>query len=132
MIASSVKDIVFSQQPPQTKLQVAPGISDTMASNGDASKVDEPLSLAPVEATLSNESGNGATNGADGANGDVSTTKTSRFDPNFTESVIKATGPKANPRVAKIMASLTRHLHDFCRENEITIDEYMAGIDLVR
>ena len=58
-------------------------------------------------------------------------TQASRFDPNFTESVINANGPKANPRLAKVMASLTRHLHDFCRENEITIDEYMAGIDMV-
>ncbi|KAK3697141.1 hypothetical protein LTR37_017637 [Vermiconidia calcicola] len=58
-------------------------------------------------------------------------TQASRFDPNFTESVINANGPKANPRLAKVMASLTRHLHDFCRENEITIDEYMAGIDMI-
>lgn len=64
-----------------------------------------------------------------GSNGD--STGVSRFDPNFTDSVINATGPKANPRIKKVLASLTRHLHDFCRENEITVDEYMAGIDMV-
>ncbi|TKA66349.1 hypothetical protein B0A55_08246 [Friedmanniomyces simplex] len=72
-------------------------------------------------------------NGSNCTNGDAdeSSTKTSRFDPHFTDAVINATGPKANPRLRKVMASLTRHLHDFCRENEITVDEYMAGIDLI-
>ena len=56
---------------------------------------------------------------------------TSRYDTEFTDSVINAVGPKANPRLAKIMNSLTIHLHDWMRENEITLDEYMAGIDLV-
>lgn len=64
----------------------------------------------------------------DGANG---ATATSRYDPKFTDSVINAVGPKANPRMRKVMASLVRHLHDFCRENEITVDEYMAGIEMV-
>lgn len=63
---------------------------------------------------------------ANGVNGDAA-----RFDPNFTDSVINAVGPKANARLAKIMNSLTRHLHDWMRENEITLDEYMTGIDLV-
>lgn len=31
----------------------------------------------------------------------------------------------------KVMASLVRHLHDLCRENKITVEEYMAGLDLV-
>ena len=57
--------------------------------------------------------------------------KTSRFDPDFTSNVVNAVGPNANPRMKKVMASLVQHLHDFCRENEITVDEYMAGIDLV-
>ena len=64
-----------------------------------------------------------------GTNG--STASVSRFDPHFTDNVINATGPKASPRLRKVMGSLTRHLHDFCRENEITIDEYMAAIEMV-
>lgn len=82
-------------------------------------KVDQPLNLVPESV----ESANG-TNG--------SSTKASRFDPNFTDSVVNATGPKANPRLKQVMGSLVRHLHDFCRENEITMEEYMMGIKMVR
>lgn len=54
-----------------------------------------------------------------------------KFDPHFTDTVINATGPKASPRMRKVITGLIRHLHDFCREEEITVDEYMAGIDFV-
>ena len=53
------------------------------------------------------------------------------FDPNFTQNVINATGPKANPRVRQVVGSLVRHLHDFLRENEVTVEEWMAGVDLI-
>lgn len=82
---------------------------------------NKPLNVVPVNGEA----------GTNGVNGSTDTTKTSRFDPKFTDSVINATGPKANSRVAKVLASLTRHMHDFCRENELTIDEFMAGIDVV-
>lgn len=59
-------------------------------------------------------------------------TKASRFNPKFTDAVIAATGPKANPRLAQIMPSLLRHLHDFARENEITVDEWTAAVNMVR
>ncbi|KAG9236179.1 Intradiol ring-cleavage dioxygenase [Amylocarpus encephaloides] len=55
----------------------------------------------------------------------------SRFDPNFTRHVIEATGPKTTPRMRKVMASLIQHVHDFARENEITIDEWMAAVDMM-
>lgn len=64
------------------------------------------------------------------ANKDGST-KPSRFDPKFTDSVIAATGPKANARLAQVMPSLLRHLHDFARENEITVDEWTAAVEMV-
>ena len=54
-----------------------------------------------------------------------------RFDPNFTQNVINATGPKASPRLRKVMGSLIRHIHDFARENEVTVDEWMAGVEMV-
>ena len=54
-----------------------------------------------------------------------------KFDPNFTQNVISATGPRASQRMRKVMASLIQHLHDFARENEITVDEWMAGVELV-
>jgi len=86
-----------------------------------AEKVEQPMGVIS----------NNGTNGAHTANGHDAV-KASRFDPAFTDAVINATGPKATPRLRKVMASLTRHLHDFCRENEITIDEYMAGVEMVR
>lgn len=93
-----------------------------------SSKVEEPLDLAPVQHDNQGDA-NGATNGLNGTNG--ATTSVSRFDPTFTENVVNATGPKATPRMRKVVGSLIRHLHDFCRENEITVDEYMAAIDMV-
>ncbi|KAH7384995.1 Intradiol ring-cleavage dioxygenase [Cadophora sp. MPI-SDFR-AT-0126] len=55
----------------------------------------------------------------------------SRFDPNFTQHVIDATGPKATPRMRKVMGSLIKHVHDFARENELTVEEWMAGVEMM-
>lgn len=54
-----------------------------------------------------------------------------KYDPEFTDNVIAATGPKANPRLKEIMPSLLRHLHDFAREVDLTVAEWTAGVDLV-
>jgi len=67
------------------------------------------------------------TNGSD-SNG---VANTSRFDPDFTQKVIEATGPKTTPRARKVMASLIQHVHDFARENELTVDEWMAGVEMM-
>lgn len=64
-------------------------------------------------------------------NGAVSDSKAHKFNPTFTQTVINATGPKATPRVRQLTTSLITHLHDFARENELTIDEWMAGVELV-
>jgi len=72
-------------------------------------KVVDPSTLAPVQ------TGGDATYGTGKPGVDGSTTNVLRFDPHFTDNVIKATGPNATPRLRKVMASLTRHLHDFCR-----------------
>jgi len=64
-----------------------------------------------------------ASSGANGA--------THRFDPNFTRNVINATGPKASQRARKVMGSLIQHLHDFARENEITVDEWMTAVNFM-
>lgn len=53
------------------------------------------------------------------------------FDLSITESVINATGPKANARLREVFANLTRHLHDFCRESEITRSEFEATLKMV-
>ncbi|RYN42517.1 hypothetical protein AA0112_g1201 [Alternaria arborescens] len=61
----------------------------------------------------------------------VSDSKEHKFNPNFTQAVINATGPKATPRVRQLTAGLIRHLHDFARENELTVDEWMTGVELL-
>ena len=53
------------------------------------------------------------------------------LDPNFTPNVINAMGPKVTPRTRQVMASMIQHIHDFARENEITVEEWMKGIGLV-
>jgi hypothetical protein len=58
-------------------------------------------------------------------------TAASKYDPNFTRNVINAIGPNATPRMRSVMSSLIQHLHDFARENEITVEEWMAGVTLV-
>jgi catechol 1,2-dioxygenase len=62
----------------------------------------------------------------------VKQSKEHKFNPNFTQAVINATGPKATPRVRQLTAGLIQHLHDFARENELTVDEWMQGVELVR
>ncbi len=59
-------------------------------------------------------------------NGDIP-----RFDPDFTENVINAIGPKTTPRMRQVMSSLIRHVHNFARENELTVDEWMQGVQLL-
>ncbi|KAH7070383.1 Intradiol ring-cleavage dioxygenase [Paraphoma chrysanthemicola] len=66
------------------------------------------------------------TNGAS-----VNGSKTHKYNPTFTQSVINATGPKATPRVRQLTSSLIQHLHDFARENELTVDEWMLGVELM-
>jgi len=54
-----------------------------------------------------------------------------QYDPTFTDQVIKATGPNAHPRLAEVMPSLLRHLHDFAREVNLTVAEWTAAVDLI-
>jgi hypothetical protein len=54
-----------------------------------------------------------------------------QLDEDVTNQVIAATGPKAHARLASIIPSLTRHLHAFMRESQITSTELMAAFDLV-
>ncbi|KAK7908320.1 hypothetical protein PG985_015623 [Apiospora marii] len=88
--------------------------------------------LVPVDAA-------GKANGAEGkksasAAGPSPSSSSSQkpdYDSEFTDMVIAATGPKANPRLAQIMPSLVRHLHDFAREVDLTVAEWTAGVDMI-
>jgi catechol 1,2-dioxygenase len=64
-------------------------------------------------------------------NGHANAGADSRFDPTFTQNVIEAMGPKTTPRMRQVMGSLIRHIHDFARENELTVDEWMAGVEMI-
>jgi catechol 1,2-dioxygenase len=61
----------------------------------------------------------------------MATESTSRFDPTFTQRVIDAMGPKTDPRFRQVMTSLIKHVHGFAREVELTVDEWMAGVELM-
>jgi hypothetical protein len=75
---------------------------------------------------------NGASNGAPLHAPEPNNAKPAhRFDPNFTQLVIDTMGPNTAPRTRFVMSSLIRHLHDFARETELTIDEWMAGVHFV-
>ncbi|KIW30042.1 uncharacterized protein PV07_05821 [Cladophialophora immunda] len=58
-------------------------------------------------------------------------TGASRYDPNFTQNVINAMGPKTSPRMREVMTSLIKHLHDFAREIDLTVDEWAEGVQLL-
>jgi catechol 1,2-dioxygenase len=55
----------------------------------------------------------------------------SRFDPNFTNHVVETIGPNTTPRNREVIGSLIRHLHDFAREVELSVDEWMLGVHFV-
>jgi catechol 1,2-dioxygenase len=46
----------------------------------------------------------------------------------WTEQIINSMGPKTDPRMREVMSSLTRHLHDFAREVDLTFDEWVKGV----
>jgi catechol 1,2-dioxygenase len=53
------------------------------------------------------------------------------MDQRYTDHVIDAMGPKTSPRLRKALGSLIQHIHDFTRENQITVEEWMAGMQLI-
>ena len=55
----------------------------------------------------------------------------SGFDLSVTDSVLNATGPNASSRIRNVIANLTRHLHDFCRESRVTRSEFEAALKMV-
>lgn len=55
----------------------------------------------------------------------------SKYDPDFTNHVIQSMGPNTNPRLKTVMTSLIRHVHDFAREVDLTVDEWMAGVQMI-
>jgi len=54
-----------------------------------------------------------------------------RFDPNFTQHVIDTIGPNITPRNKEVLSSLIKHVHDFAREVELSVDEWMIGVKFI-
>lgn len=74
-----------------------------------------------------------ATNGAatNGSTNGTATNGSSKFDPNFTQHVIDLMSPETKPRDRQILSALIRHMHDFCREVELTQEEWITGVNYV-
>jgi catechol 1,2-dioxygenase len=53
------------------------------------------------------------------------------MDQTFTDIVVSVMGPKTEPRTRQLMGSLIKHMHDFARENELTMNEWMEGIKIL-
>lgn len=107
----AIKDFFVKQRTPDNHLAVRPiavSIDDMPAD----SLVRDPLQLAP--ATI------------DG-HGPI----TSTFEPDMTDNVIKAIDTNADPRLKQIAPSLLRNIHNFCKEHEITVDEWTAATKMV-
>lgn len=68
---------------------------------------------------------------ATGLSNDAQKPNPSRFNPEFTKLVLDTMGPKTTERNRVVLGSLIRHLHDFSREVELTVDEWMAGVHFV-
>lgn len=49
----------------------------------------------------------------------------------FTDTVIESFGPKSTPRSRKIMLSLIQHIHDFTRENNIMVDDWLYAVNFI-
>jgi hydroxyquinol 1,2-dioxygenase len=49
-------------------------------------------------------------------------------EDNITELAVQRWGSAHDPRLAEVLTSLVRHLHDFAREVRLTEDEWMAAI----
>ena len=58
-------------------------------------------------------------------------TAQSKFDPHFTQRVIDLMSPETKPRHREVLGSLIKHIHDFCREVELTQDEWVMGVDYI-
>lgn len=52
-------------------------------------------------------------------------------DEAWTQGVVDAIGPKADPRMRQIFASMIQHLHSFARENSITVAEWSKAVDMI-
>lgn len=73
-----------------------------------------------------------ATNGTNGNHAaPTQESQNAKFDPNFTKHVIGLMSPETEPRQRVILTSLIKHMHDFCREVELTQEEWIIGVNYI-
>jgi len=53
------------------------------------------------------------------------------IDHELTDAVLQQFAGTPSPRLRHVLSSLVRHLHDFVRENDLTLEEWRAGIDFL-
>lgn len=53
------------------------------------------------------------------------------LDQSFTDQVKASVGPKCEPRLRQLYNGLVQHLHDYVRENEVTLKEFVMGTEMV-
>lgn len=49
----------------------------------------------------------------------------------FTSHVIESMGPNTSPRTREVMTAFIQHVHDFAREVQLTMDEWMLGVQMI-
>ncbi|EER35432.1 conserved hypothetical protein [Candida tropicalis MYA-3404] len=49
----------------------------------------------------------------------------------FTDAVKASMGPKATPKAKRMISSLIQHIHDFARENQLTTEEWLWGVNFI-
>jgi catechol 1,2-dioxygenase len=70
------------------------------------------------------------TNGANGAT-KAPATDAKGYSTAFTPSVINSFGPKTPDRARVVFGSLFKHIHDFAREVDLTIEEWQTGMQFL-
>lgn len=54
-----------------------------------------------------------------------------KFNPDFTPHVLALIGPKTTPRNKEVLGALIKHIHDFTREVELSVEEWTAGVEFI-
>lgn len=94
----------MSPPPNQNRLLVRPGIPEPVTSNIHKLSTEKLATAAQTNATTDDDMND------------------------MSESI----GPSSQSRLEQLMPSLSRHVHLFCEENNVSIDEWEAAVSFVR
>ncbi|KAK0387825.1 hypothetical protein NLU13_4070 [Sarocladium strictum] len=54
-----------------------------------------------------------------------------KLGQDFTTNVINSMGPGTSPRMREVMSVFIQHIHDFARETNLTVDEWMSAVQMI-